>query len=148
MKAFLDAVPYIAPEQAQPPGRTQLKLETSAGKDLSSLRDGTIDAGDTLVLTAKAFDYEGLPIASSELDIQLALWKGKVGTRDFASIYQNESMKYVRDNLYYREIAIVSESADVYTLILTSTDGQPVRYQFAATKDPVSLYIAIGLASV
>jgi hypothetical protein len=161
VKAYVNALPYIAPEQAPQPGRTQpthdeaevpphrrVTLQTSGGKVLSSLGKEAIDAGDTLVLTARAFDFKGLAIASPTLDIRIELWKGENGARDRKNITK-ESMKFVRDNLYYREISS-SWLADAgsYTLSITSDDGDPIIYRFAAVEDPLSLYVAIGLASV
>jgi hypothetical protein len=102
---------------------------------------GTVVAGDTLVVSATAFDYERLAIPRPGLQLMVRL-TGVKGLR-------LSEMQYMDGNLYRFEVpSSWVEDAGSYSLNISSDLASAVEIRFTVSSASQNAYIALGIAAV
>jgi hypothetical protein len=113
-----------------------VRIQRSSGDDLTD--GGSVVTGDTLIISADAFDYERLPISREGLQLTVHLVGGG-GSLKFLE------MRYRVGNTYRSEVpSSWLEKAGSYTLRI----GNTVEIRFEVSASNQSLYIGAAIASV
>jgi hypothetical protein len=115
-----------------------LRIQRSSGEDL--MDGASVVAGDTLIISANAFDYERLPIPRAGLQLTVRLTSDR-GLSKFLE------MQYREGNTYRGEVPsswLVIEGS--YRLRIGDT--REVEIRFEVSKSNRSLYIGAGISSV